>query len=142
VPRSKKPASGSWRSRHRSTNSYSDRLRNRKRRGVPQGQELLGLAWAGAGGVFDRRQQKLLGISKRGNGYLRKLLVHGARAILQCRQKQSSGLSAWLEQLVSRAHPNIATIALANKMARMAWALLNRGETYQPLQLNQQAVAI
>jgi transposase len=87
-------------------------------------------------------KQKLLGISKRGNGYLRKLLVHGARAILQCRQKQSSGLSAWLQQLVSRAHPNIATIALANKMARTAWALLIRGETYRPLLLKQQVVAV
>jgi transposase len=87
-------------------------------------------------------KQKLLGISKRGNAYLRKLLVHGARAIMQCRQKQSSGLSAWLEQLVSRAHLNIATIALANKMARMAWALLIRGETYQPMLLKQQVVAV
>lgn len=77
-------------------------------------------------------KQKLLGISKRGNSYLRKLLVHGARAILQCREKQSPGLSTWLRQLVSRAHPNIVTIALANKMARMAWVLLARGEHYRP----------
>jgi transposase len=77
-------------------------------------------------------KQKLLGISKRGNGYLRKLLVHGARAILQCREKQSPALSAWLSQLVSRAHPNVVTVALANKMARMAWALLVKGETYRP----------
>ena len=48
-------------------------------------------------------KQKLLGISKRGNGYLRKLLVHGARAVLQFRDKQSPGLRAWLGQLVSRA---------------------------------------
>jgi len=87
-------------------------------------------------------KQKLLGISKRGNGYVRKLLVHGARAILQCRQKQSPGLSTWLGQLVSRAHPNIVTIALANKMARMAWALLIRGETYRPPQLRQQTTVI
>jgi transposase len=77
-------------------------------------------------------KQKLLGISKRGNGYLRKLLVHGARAVLQFRDKQSPGLRAWLEQLVSRAHRNVVTIALANKMARMAWALLAKGETYRP----------
>lgn len=77
-------------------------------------------------------KQKLLGISKRGNGYLRKLLVHGARAVLQCREKQSPGLRAWLRQLVSRSHPNVVTIALANKMARMAWALLAKGETYRP----------
>jgi transposase len=91
-------------------------------------------AWLGLvpGEYSTGGKQKLLGISKRGNGYLRKLLVHGARAILQCRHKQSPGLSAWLDQLVSRAHPNVVTIALANKMARMAWALLARGETYRP----------
>jgi transposase len=77
-------------------------------------------------------KQKLLGISKRGNGYLRKLLVHGARAVLQFRDKQSPGLRAWLGQLVSRAHRNVVTIALAYKMARMAWALLAKGETYRP----------
>ncbi len=74
----------------------------------------------------------ITGISKRGNGYLRKLLVHGARAVLQCRVKQSPGLRAWLGQLVSRSHPNVVTIALANKTARMAWALLAKGETYRP----------
>jgi len=101
-------------------------------------------AWLGLvpGEYSTGGKQKLLGISKRGNGYLRKLLVHGARAILQRRQKQSSGLGAWLEQLVARAHPNIATIALANKMARMAWALLIRGETYRPPLLTQQVVVV
>jgi transposase len=91
-------------------------------------------AWLGLvpGEYSTGGKQKLLGISKRGNGYLRKLLVHGARAVLQCRQKQSPGLSAWLGKLVARAHPNVATIALANKMARMAWAMLIRGETYRP----------
>jgi len=77
-------------------------------------------------------KQKLLGISRRGNCYLRSLLVHGARAVLQCREKQSSGLSAWLCQLVSRVHRNVAVVALANKLARMAWALLAKGETYRP----------
>ena len=51
---------------------------------------------------------------------------------MQCREKQSPGLRDWLGQLVSRAHPNVVTIALANKMARMAWALLAKGETYRP----------
>jgi len=41
-------------------------------------------------------------------------------------------MSAWLGKLVSRAHPNVVTIALANKMARVAWALLSHGETYRP----------
>jgi transposase len=77
-------------------------------------------------------KQKLLGISKRGNSYLRKLLVHGARSVMQCREKQAPGLRTWLGQLISRSHPNVVTIALANKMARMAWALLAKGETYRP----------
>jgi transposase len=77
-------------------------------------------------------KQKLLGISKRGNCYLRKLLVHGARAVLQTKDKQSSGLSTWLTQLTSRAHSNVVAVALANKMARMAWAVLAKGEAYRP----------
>jgi transposase len=77
-------------------------------------------------------KQKLLGISKRGNSYLRKLLVHGARAVLQCRDKQSAGLSAWLNQLVARAHTNIMAVALANKTARIVSAVLSKGEVYRP----------
>jgi transposase len=80
-------------------------------------------------------KQKLLGISKRGNSYLRRLLVHGARAVVQCRNKQSPGLSAWLNQLAARAHSNVVTIALANKMARVIWAVLSKGEVYRPPQL-------
>jgi len=92
-------------------------------------------------------KQKLLGISKRGNGYLRRLLVHGARAVVECRDKQgegaedrfwqmdgtlSPGLSAWLNQLAARARSNVVTIALANKMARVIWAVLSKGEAYRP----------
>ena len=87
-------------------------------------------------------KQKLLGISKRGNCYLRSLLVHGARAVMQCREKQSSGLSAWLGQLASRVHCNVAVVALANKLARIAWALLAKGETYRPPVLAANAVAV
>jgi len=65
-------------------------------------------------------QQKLLGISKRGNSYLRRLFVQGARAVMQQRTKQSSGLSTWLAQLTSRTHRNVAAVALANKLARIA----------------------
>ena len=77
-------------------------------------------------------KQKLLGISKRGNSYLRRLFVQGARAVLQFREKQSSGLSAWLAQLASRTHRNVAAVALANKLARMAWAVLAKNEPYRP----------
>jgi transposase len=80
-------------------------------------------------------KQKLLGISKRGNCYLRRLFVQGARAVLQFREKQSSGLSAWLAQLALRAHHNIVGVALANKLARMAWAVLAKGEVYRPPEL-------
>ena len=77
-------------------------------------------------------QQKLLGISKRGNSYLRRLFVQGARAVLLQRTKQSSGLSAWLAQLTSRTHHNVAAVALANKPARIAWAVLAKNEQYRP----------
>jgi transposase len=86
-------------------------------------------------------KQKLLGISKRGNGYLRRLLVNGSRAVLQCREKQSSGLRAWLGKLASRAHSSVVTVALANKLARMAWAVLAKRETYRPPLLAAEAVA-
>ncbi len=77
-------------------------------------------------------KQKLLGISKRGNSYLRRLFVQGARAVLQFREKQSSGLRAWLTQLISRTHYNVAGVALANKLARIAWAVLAKEEDYRP----------
>jgi transposase len=77
-------------------------------------------------------KQKLLGISKRGNCYLRTLFVQGARAVLQFRDKQSPGLKAWLAQLTSRTHYNIVGVALANKLARMAWAVLAKGDVYRP----------
>jgi transposase len=76
-------------------------------------------------------KQKLLGISKRGNRYLRKLFVQCARAVLQQKTKQSSGLKAWLEKLTSRTHRNVAAVALANKLARIVWAVLATGEAYR-----------
>jgi transposase len=77
-------------------------------------------------------KQKLLGISKRGNRYLRKLFVQCARAVLQQKAKQTPGLKAWLEKLTSHTHRHAAAVALANKLARMAWAVLATGEAYRP----------
>lgn len=77
-------------------------------------------------------KQKLLGISKRGNSYLRKLFVQGARAVLKYRDKQCSGLKHWLAELSSRSHYNVVGVALANKLARMAWAVLASGDAYRP----------
>jgi transposase len=58
--------------------------------------------------------------------------VQGARAVLQQRRKQSSGLSAWLKQLTARAHHNVVCVALANKLARIAWTVLATGQVYRP----------
>ena len=77
-------------------------------------------------------KQKLLGIRKRGNSYLRKLFVHGARAVMRFRAPQTSGLRAWLEPLTARTHHQVAIVALANKLARMAWAVLAKNERYRP----------
>jgi transposase len=70
------------------------------------------------------------------------LLVNGARAVLQCKEKQSSGLHAWLSKLASRAHSNVVAVALASKLARMAWALLTKGELYRPPLLAAEAVPV
>jgi transposase len=69
---------------------------------------------------------RLLGISKRGNTYLRTLLIHGARAAMPSLSKSATPLGEWLRGLLARCHPNTATVALANKLARIAWAVLRR----------------
>jgi transposase len=73
---------------------------------------------------------RLLGISKRGNKYLRKLLVHGARAALPTLLESPTSLGAWLRGLTARMHKNAAVVALANKLARMAWAVLRHAKTF------------
>ena len=73
---------------------------------------------------------KLLGISKRGNRYLRKQLIHGARAALPYVAEKDSPLGRWAKALMSRAPRNVAIVALANKLARIAWAVLRRGERF------------
>ena len=70
--------------------------------------------------------------SWRGNKYLRKLYVQGAHAVLQSRTKQDPVLSAWLDRLATRKRTQVTAVALANKMARMAWAVLSKGEAYRP----------
>jgi transposase len=73
---------------------------------------------------------RLLGISKRGNKYLRKLLVHGARAALPSLSASTTPLGKWLRSLLERAHKNTVIVALANKLARIVWAVLRQGRTY------------
>jgi transposase len=73
---------------------------------------------------------KLLGISKRGNKYLRKQLIHGARAALPHVAERDTPLGRWAKALMTRAHRNVAVVAFANKLARIAWAVLRRGQRF------------
>jgi len=73
---------------------------------------------------------KLLGITKRGSRYLRKNLIHGARAVLPRLAAMDTRLGHWLRDLLARAHKNTVVVALANKLARIVWAVLARGRTY------------
>ena len=75
-------------------------------------------------------KERLLGISKRGDSYLRTLLIHGARAALRVSGKKNDRRSRWLMDLQHRRGQNIATVALANKNVRAAWAMLTKGESY------------
>ncbi|RHW75244.1 IS110 family transposase [Colwellia sp. RSH04] len=74
---------------------------------------------------------KLLGITKRGDRSLRSLLVHGARSIVSRIKDKQDGLSCWIRDQLSKNHLNKTTVALANKLVRMAWAILKSGEDYR-----------
>lgn len=73
----------------------------------------------------------LLGISKRGDSYLRKMLINGARSVVNHAHKKDDALSVWVTQLVARRGKNRATVALANKLARIGWAIITSGKPYE-----------
>lgn len=75
-------------------------------------------------------KDRLLGSSKRGDGYLRKLLVHGARAVLRHTKDKQDNASQWIQRLMARKHANVVVVALANKTARIAWALVHKNQSY------------
>ena len=75
-------------------------------------------------------QTRLLGISKRGDSYLRKLLVHGARATLRWARTKTDSRSQWIRGLLERRGWNRTAVAVANKNARIVWAVLSRGGVY------------
>ncbi len=77
-------------------------------------------------------KNRLLGISKRGDVYLRALLIHGARAVVSQAKHKDDRLSRWVTNIATRRHPNVAAVALANKTARMAWAMLRNETNYDP----------
>ena len=74
---------------------------------------------------------RLLGISKRGNPYVRRLLIHGARSVLMSPRRERHRFGRWLVALEARAHRNVVVVALANKLARIAWAVLTKQERYR-----------
>ncbi len=77
-------------------------------------------------------KDRLLGISKRGDAYLRCLLVHGARSAMRTAKDKDDRLSHWIINLQARRHANVVAVAMANKMARMAWVIMTKDVDYDP----------
>lgn len=78
-------------------------------------------------------KQRLYGITKRGDVYLRTLLIHGARSALRCAGDKPDRLLRWAAKLAEKKGANVAAVALANKLARVIWALLAHGRQYVPV---------
>ena len=76
-------------------------------------------------------KQRLLGLIKKGNADIKKLLIHGARAVVQHADKKTDWRSEWIHGLASKKHKNIVVTAVANRTARIAWAVLQSGKPYQ-----------
>lgn len=76
-------------------------------------------------------KQNLLGISKRGDSYLRTLLIHGARAVLRVAERKAEHAGSWLAGIMERRNQNVAAVALANKNARIVWALLAHDRVFE-----------
>ncbi len=107
-------------------------------------------SWLGSGGQFKRGRDasaalgvipkqhssgdksRLFGITKKGDAYLRSLIIHGARSALIQAEKKDDPLSQWVNKLIATRGKNKATVALANKMIRIAWVIVSRQEIYCP----------
>ena len=74
----------------------------------------------------------LLGITKRGDSYVRSLVIHGARSVVSHAGGKTDPLSQWINRLVATRGFNKAVVALANKLVRIAWVIVARGESYSP----------
>ncbi|HIN16739.1 MAG TPA: IS110 family transposase [Gammaproteobacteria bacterium] len=77
-------------------------------------------------------KNRLYGITKQGDRYLRSILIHGARAVVWQSKRRDDRLSLWLTELAARSHPNVAAVALANKTVRIAWVMLRHGTDFDP----------
>ena len=73
----------------------------------------------------------MLGISKKGDKYLRSPMVHGARSLIKHAHKKEDALSVWVTALIERRGKNKATVALANKLTRIGWAVVRTGKPYK-----------
>ena len=73
-----------------------------------------------------------MGISKRGDSYLRSLLIHGARSVIYNGKDKTNPTCKWINGIVSRRNNNVAAVALANKNARIVWALLTHDREFRP----------
>ncbi|MDG9672362.1 IS110 family transposase [Hahella sp. CR1] len=78
-------------------------------------------------------KDRLMGITKRGDAYLRSLIIHGARSVVRQANKKDDPLSQWINRLVAKRGVNKATVALANKLIRIGWAMVARQESYRPI---------
>lgn len=108
-------------------------------------------AFLTAGGVFDcgsafaawlgitPRQhssggkERTFGITKRGNTYLRRQLINGARAVVRIARGRRGGMWDWINTMLDRRHFNVVTVAVANKMARIMWAMISRGTAFKAI---------
>ena len=132
------------------SNSNADAKRLKQLRGVGPLVSTALVAQFGDGRQFTRGRQasasigvtprhtgtggknRIYGITKRGDPYLRSILIHGARAVVSQAKRRDDALSRWVTDLADRTHTNVAAVALANKTARMAWAMLRYGTDYDP----------
>ena len=77
-------------------------------------------------------KQRLLGISKRGDSYLRTLMIHGGRAAVRYLDNNDDRIVRWIVKLRDRKHPNVVAVAMANKLTRIAWAIMSKNVEYEP----------
>lgn len=118
-------------SRHRCDQCYRTLQCYRARAAIPVGPGVSCVAWLTPRQSSSGEKFNSGGITKKGNGYLRKQLVYGARASLsRCRDKDDA-LSRWGMALVARRCVQKACVAMAARMARLAWTLLNRNEMHR-----------
>ena len=100
-------------------------------KGFPIRAQLLGLDWACSETAFERGQGQARQYQKQGDRYLRGLFVAGALAVIRYAKIHGTKHRPWLTALLARRPTKVAAIALANKIARMVWAMMAKGERYK-----------